>query len=43
MKKSQRQAMAIDNRHDFHAFPTLGRAYLRATSLRHHKCRIEEA
>ncbi len=33
----ERQAMAIHDRHDFHAFSTLGRSDLGASALRHHK------
>jgi hypothetical protein len=39
----QRQAMAIDYRHDFHAFSTLGWTDIRASALGHRKGRVNEA
>ena len=39
----QRQAVAIHNRHDFHAFSTLGRADLRAPALGHREGRVDKA
>ena len=39
----ERQAVAIDNRHDFHAFPALCRADFCSTTLRHHEGRVDEA
>ena len=39
----QRQAVAIHDRHDFHAFSTLGRSDLGASALRHHEGCVDEA
>jgi hypothetical protein len=39
----ERQAVTIDNRHDFHAFPALRRSDLRSATFRHHERRIIEA
>jgi len=38
----QRQAVAIHNRHDFHAFSALGWTDLRASALGHRKGRVDE-
>ena len=35
--------MAIHDRHDFHAFSTLGRSDLGASALPHHECCVDEA
>ena len=39
----ERQAVAIHDRHDFHAFSTLGRSDLGASALRHHEGGVDEA
>src|SRR6202011_5801400 len=39
----KRQSMAINNRHDFHAFSALRCADLCATAFSHHECSIDEA
>src|SRR6516225_6980935 len=39
----KRQSMAIDNRHDFHAFSTLRCADFCPTAFSHYECRIDEA
>src|ERR1700730_15099689 len=39
----KRQSVAINNRHDFHAFSALRCADLCSTAFSHHECRIDEA
>src|SRR6516162_3053191 len=39
----KRQSMAIDNRHDFHAFSALRCADFCPTAFSHYECRIDEA
>ena len=39
----ERQAVAIDNRHDFHAFPALRFSNFRPATLGHDERRIDEA
>src|SRR6202035_1220868 len=39
----KRQSMAINNRHDFHAFSALRCADLCPTAFSHHECSIDEA
>src|SRR5262245_16194827 len=39
----ERQAVAIHDRHDFHAFSTLGGSDLGAPALRHHESCVDEA
>ena len=39
----ERQAVAIHDRHDFHAFSTLRRSDLGASALRHHEGCVDEA
>ena len=39
----QWQAVTIHDRHDFHAFSTLGRAYFRTPALGHREGRVDEA
>jgi hypothetical protein len=39
----ERQAVAIHDRHDFHAFSTLGRSDLGASALRHQESCVDEA
>ena len=39
----ERQAMAIDNRHDFHAFSAFGGSDIGAAAFRHNEGRVDEA
>src|SRR6266550_8554201 len=39
----ERQSMAIDNRHDFHAFSALCGSDIRAATFGHHERRVDEA